>query len=455
MFKAHNVIWDESVYLVMGKYLLSFGKIGFWEIIRPGGLPLLLGLIWKTGLNYIFFSELLSLLFSLGNIFVVYLIGKTILNKRLGFIASFIFAITSVFFLYSNYILSGIPSTFFLMLGIYIYLKKKNFWLSGVLCGVGALFRFPQALIMLPMIFIMYNKALKKSYKFILGFIVVHIPFFIFNYVIYRNETSKIYHALFRPWILAFTHQFNPAESIATSTLGLYLYNIFYYLIQLFRENTLFLFIIPGLIFIFRKKLYRKEGFCLILLIFIIYIVYFTIISNKQTRFLLVFLPYASIIAAYGFYHSFLFTKKDRIRIAIVLFVIISLIGVVSRDLNYYDWRLKDELPIVNDYYKFFEGHQITGVILTTDPVPAVYTDAQFVPIYFSPDVGHTIYNSYRDEIYAVIFSPESFYCEESDKLCKSSLKNLSTIIEDDNTLVFSEIYGNRAYYIYLNNDLK
>ena len=164
---------------------------------------------------------------------------------------------------------------------------------------------------------------------------------------------------------------------------------------------------------------------------------------------LLVFLPYASLITAYGFYYSFLHSKKDRIRILIVLFVVISLVGVTARDFNYYNWRLKEELPLVDDYYKFFIDKEIKGPILTTDPVPAVYIDAKFIPFYFSIDQGYRIYNLNKNNAFATIFSPESFYC--ADEECKTKLINLSQTIEKNNKLIFSEIYQERAYYIYLN----
>lgn len=460
LLKTHNVIWDEAVYMGMGKYLFSFGDIGFWEIVRPIGLPLILGAVWKLGLDYILFSEFIAILFSIGNIILTYLIGKKIVNEKLGFIAAFILAITSVFFLYTNYILTGIPSTFFVLFGVYIYLKKHNLFLAGILCGIGALFRFPQALILISFILVFFillliNKNiksfLKKSFLLTSGFLLIHVPFLVFNYVMYGKETSKLWHALFRPWILGAWAQFNPAESVISSTLGSYLYNIFYYVIHLFKENTLLIFIIPGLIFIFRRKLYKKEGFNFIIVAFFIYFLYFTSILNKQPRFLIVFLPYAALIAAYGFYYFFLHTKKDRIRILIVIFVIISLVGVISRDLSYYDWRFKEELPMVRDYYKFFVDEEIKGPILTTDPVPVAYVNAKFIPFYFSVDLGYNLYMSNKDSAFATIFSPESFYCVEEDEECRKKLKELFNSIEDDNELIFSEIYGDRAYYIYLN----
>ncbi len=460
--KVHTIIWDEAVYLGLGKYLYSFGKLGFWEIIRPIGLPLILGAYWKLGLDYIFFSELTIILFSTAAIILTYLIGKKLFNKRVGIIAAFLLALTSVFFLYTNYILTGIPSASFILLGVYIYLVKANKFLSGLFCGIGALFRFPNMVVLsavgLTLLVIAIKQSnlwepAKKGAIFFLGFLAAHIPYFIFNFFIYNRETSKIYHAVFRPWILAFSHQYNPAESIAATNFGLFLYNIFYYLIQLLKENTLLIFLIPGLAYIFRKKLHENEGILLILSTFFVYLIYFTYISNKQTRFMLVFLPYACLIAAFGFYRLFTISKKDRIKVLLVIFVIISIIGVGSRNINYYDWRLKEELPISRDYYKFFADRTVEGPILTTDPVPVAYVDAKFIPFYFSVDLGKQIYEENINSSFAIIYSPESFYCEDEE--CEDRLHQFSKKIREENRIIFSDIYGERAYYIYLNTDFK
>ena len=42
-----NVLWDSSVYIGMGKYIFSLGKIGLWESSRAVVWSLLLGLLWK------------------------------------------------------------------------------------------------------------------------------------------------------------------------------------------------------------------------------------------------------------------------------------------------------------------------------------------------------------------------------------------------------------------------
>lgn len=462
--KAHHVIWDEAVYMGMGKYLYSLGRLGFFEIIRPIGLPLVLGLIWKLGLNYVFFSEVVMVLFATGTILLVYLIGKQMMDSRVGLIAAFLLSISSIFFLYSNYILTGIPSTFFILLGIYVYIRKQNLILSGVFCGAGALFRFPQGLVLVSFVisfFVLYFKDKRKiffknSLLFVFGFLLIHIPFFIFNYFIYRKETSKIYHALFRPWILGFWHQSNPAESLFVSGFRSFLEYVFYYVTQIFIQNMIiFVFLLAGLFYIFKNKLYKQEKFSIILMSFFVFLAYFTYISNKQERFLIALLPYASLIAAYGFYYSFVHSKKDRIRVGIVIFVLIYLSLIIPKDLKYFNWRVKEEQPIVTDYYRYFVNNEVGGFILTTDPVPVVYVDAQFIPFYFSVDLANRIYDSYHDDSFSVIFSPESFWCAEGDEICKKELKDLFSRIEEENKLVFSEIYGARAYHIYVNKEFR
>ena len=110
------VWWDETVYIGIGKYIYSFGIDGFFEAFRPPILPLILGAIWKIGLNPIVFGRILSVLFFAGVLTLTYEIGKKFENKFVGFYAALLFAITPFVYTYSKLILSGIPSAFFVIL---------------------------------------------------------------------------------------------------------------------------------------------------------------------------------------------------------------------------------------------------------------------------------------------------------------------------------------------------
>ena len=98
ILKYHFVLWDEAVYIGIGKYLFSSGQVGLWEEIRPLGIPLLFGGAWKLGLNPVIAGRVIELLFSIGTISLVYLISKEIFNKKIASINIVIYVITPLFF---------------------------------------------------------------------------------------------------------------------------------------------------------------------------------------------------------------------------------------------------------------------------------------------------------------------------------------------------------------------
>lgn len=449
LLRFHEVIWDEAVYLSIGKYIYSLGKVGLWEIIRPIGLPLILGAIWKSKLPYIPSSELTILMFSCGNIVISYLISKRIFSEKVGFYTTIFLAITPIYFLYSSYILTGIPSTFFVLLSLYLFIRDKYF-LSGLFSGIASLIRFPQGLMICVLFLaVTLNFFFKKiSYKkisyilliLIISFIIPYIPYFIFNYFMYEKETSYLYHALFRPWIMASWHQYNPAEILE---LNIFQY-IFYYPTAIFKENPILILAVIGVIQFVRKNLYRKLKFNVIFIFLILYLAYFTYIPNKQLRFIVTFLPAISIFSSYGFIEILKRIKDKRILFILYLILILFLFKIFIKDINYFSWRYKHEPPIVTEYYKYFSDKMVNK-ILTADPVPAAYVDKKFIPIYFSLEAAKKIYNKNRDAE-AVIFSPNSYYCV--DEKCKSEVTELFNTIKTDFEVVFSKDYNNRKYYI-------
>ena len=89
LFKFHELIWDESVYLAAGKYLYSSGTVGLWEMVRPPILPIFTGLFWKMGINSVLASELLSLLFSSALIYVNYILSREFFDRKYSLLSSF------------------------------------------------------------------------------------------------------------------------------------------------------------------------------------------------------------------------------------------------------------------------------------------------------------------------------------------------------------------------------
>jgi hypothetical protein len=271
--RNHFTLWDESVYIGMGKYLYSSGSIGLWESIRPISLPLINGAFWRVGLNPIFFGELTSIIFSAGVLFMTYLIGRDIFNKNTGILAALFLMTSTTFFWHSGLIMTEIPSVFFILLALKFYYNKRYF-LSGISLGFSMMFKFTgglafaafgTALILVSAFLssslrisfnlkdIMKNfssnpKILYGPIRYFTGFLIVILTFALFNYNMYKDYVSNTINSMFLPFLTGSMHQNNVFESLSTDTFAGKINNIFYYIITIFNNNIFLLLFIPGII---------------------------------------------------------------------------------------------------------------------------------------------------------------------------------------------------------------
>lgn len=482
--RYHMPIWDEAVYIGMGKYIYTAGSSGLWEMIRPYGLPIIIGAFWSLGLDPIYSSQLIAIIFSCATTFMTYLIAKELFDKSTAILSAFLLMITPVFFLYSIYALTEIPSTFFVLLAVYFYLKGRYLY-SGLSTGLAMLFRFPQGLILVPIgiaiiIDWIYERrqvedrkkkkyihigTMKKIAVYAMGFSIVILPFLTINYVVYNEYTSKATDAIFRPLILAAPHQGNIFESVGGSTTWEKAYNILYYIIMMLKNNILFILSIAGAILIFTRY---KERTRIISLTFFTYLAYYSYIINKQERFMITFLPIICILTAY-----FLFYMINRIlpkkpssiknyrtlnniitKSAIVSLIIISLIltslNPIKTNIEYYYWLHKnDQKPaIIDEYYSLINMLNITGAILISEPVIAAYTNNKLIE-YTYYDKKILIANEWEadEDIAAVTYTYNTIPCLEEDETCKDlreSLLNYFTSTYD--TYYKGNFYGQDTY---------
>ena len=145
VFESPLVSWDEAVYIGMGKDIYSAGESGLYESFRPVMLPLLVGQFWKLGLDPIFFGRLLVLALSLGSLFIFYRICNYYINDRESLLATLLLGTTSIYFISSTKILTGIVAVFFILLAYYYHLKENNN-LFGLFMGFAFVTRYPAAL---------------------------------------------------------------------------------------------------------------------------------------------------------------------------------------------------------------------------------------------------------------------------------------------------------------------
>lgn len=430
LFFFHPVVWDEAVYIGMGKAIYSLGSIGLWEDIRPIGLPLITGLFWKLGLNYIFLSELTIILFSAANLVLVYCLALKFFGRSQAIIATFFIAITPVYFFHSSKILTGVPSLFFVLLALFTFSNNKIL-ISGVLTGIAVLFRFPNILLLLVFlsVLIFHQKSLKNSFKFFLGFLLPLTPYFSLNFYIY---SSFLY-----PFLRAVPHQNNVVHAVSGNNV--FLSNLFYYFIELFVQNPLLSFSIIALIVNFKLK--QKNN--LLFYYFFFYLTYFTLIINKQVRFSIIFLPAFALFAAEGFIKSYKFIRYRTFFLIICALLLIIPLNINLERLNY---RPPVEVEPFSQFHKFFSDKPGVSV-LTSNPVLVAFSDVKVFQFYEDIKTAEKLYDSQKELADYVVFTEDFWPCQ--DKRCENTKKSIIDKIILENNLIFQKKYKDYNYYIF------
>ena len=476
LLRYHLPIWDEAVYLGMGKYIYSLGHSGLWEMLRPVGLPLVIGWTWKIGLPYIFASEIIAVLFGVGSILLCYLIGKKLFNGKVAVLAAALLATSPWFYLYSSYILTEVPSVFFVLASIYFFTSKRHY-LCGASVALAMLFKFPNGLLLIALAAASVASQLFKNLHFslkigsffqltkvIASFITITLPFLVLNYLFYRPYTSNPFDAIFRPYILASWHQSNPAKAIASP-----LANYLFYLFQAINQHIVFIIAVAAVFLFFNRKWFKDSGKTLLAAYLVIYGLYFTYIPNKDERFLILFLPAICVFAAAVFFEAVTYFRlrlsppKAKFALtAVTLLLILSFSFALYKDLHFYTWRPASEPAVVSELYKSISKLGINGAVLTSEPVFAAFNDNRFFPYYFTSYQGMPAELKALNEwelnepFEAVIFSQPTLFCPSGDSECQAARSNMYGFLQSHYKQVFNGAYYSSqiSYFIFVNESL-
>ena len=439
LHKYHEPIWDEAVFMGMGKYIYSGGELGLWEAIRPLGLPLILGLFWIIGIDYITASGFIIFFFAGGSLVLTYLLAKDLFNKRVAIIAIVLTYITPFFFLFSNRVLTGIPAMFFCLAAVYSFTKKR-LALSALFCFLAFFFRYPAGIILIAigiLIFITYYyenstrkiiKNLKKNPRPILEFCLT----FLFLFLIFLSMNKLFYGSFFQPLIEASAHQ----STYIGNVYGLDYF--IYYPIALITANALFLaaFYIPA----------RSKKILIILVPFLLFFFYFQLIPHKTERFLIPLLPFLSILAAVGITRAWKKLRKPIFRIILIMAILLSATFSIIGCINSLKAFPDEEPDYVSSYYMFFDNIDFEGVILTSDPVPAAYTDQKYIHFYSNPEDGLKRLKTIEAD--AFIYHPGAFPWNDTKSLKK--LEIMKEFIREKSYLALNETIRGETREIYI-----
>lgn len=418
LFLDKNLWWDAAVYLAMGKYIVSFGQLGFWEPIRPLLWPFLLSYAYIININPVLWGNIWSTIFSLGCIYLTYCIAKKLFNKHTALLASILLSFSWTFFFFSARLYTEIPAVFFALCAYYFFLKEKHFE-TGIFTGLAFLTKFPEGIILIVFLFFSI-KSIKKLFWILLGCTLITLPYFAFNYFAYGSPIN----------ILIFAQEF-------LKYAGIWIFEKpwYWYPLAIIKENFLFLFVIPGILFALYKKKYSLLALAMIPLL------YFSHMPHKELRFAILFLPFLAILAAYGYQKIFKETSSF-IMIVLLLFIVSAYV----------------EVPDTNPYFTYFQGKDIQGEVLVAHPLSGYYVQGNVSLLYYP------WFNSSRAEYWLIYIqenSPEyisldtcegGFLCPPNDTSCPEKQQALREYINSTYSLEWQRINPYCEYSIYKKN---
>ncbi len=444
LISSNDVWWDSAVYIGMGKNLFSHGQSGLWEPIRPLALPIILGFFWKLGLNPLIAGEIFILMVSVGVIILTYILSKKLFDKNTAIAASILISFSTLMLKISHQILVEILAVFFLLLGFYFYLEKKNF-VSGVLFGLGFLTKFPAALFLavifaVDTFYLFFNKEklliyFKKFLYITLGFVLICIPYFLFNYLSYHDILFPL----------------KSAQYVISNVVGcnvLYKQPFYYYIPLIIKDNFLFLFSIIGITFVFFNK--SKINKIQVSFYAALSLIYFSSLGCKTERYPILVLPFIAMVSGYGIIKIFSRLNKKYVKIALIFVFLISL----SLALNY---ALKNAHQKLNntEFYSYISDKKINGEVLTTNPFITMHTDAAlnliYYPLYNSSRIDYYIsyVNKNKFNISYIFVDTEDIPCHPKDLECPKKTAQFINLLKNNFNITYYRKTNDNEQFIF------
>jgi len=345
--------WDETVYMNLGSdlshnpFFYSLEKSGWNDFIsipepvyewpnigfRAPLLPYLLSIFYS--LNLIFLIPFLIPFFATLSVFLVYILGKNMFNKKIGFYGATLFSLVPINILSSEKIWTDSLVVFFLLLTFISFWKgyekndNKHKVFFGIFLALSLMTRYTT--LWITPVFLLYFLIRDKSLKFmldkylwraILSFFVVLIPWFIYGCVFYQNPIG------------GFIHGFKAAAYWG----GVQSWSFFI-------DNSWLIFSIIGwlflfsIIYIFYKKEFLRRDIYLLLLWSLFFSSIVMAMPHKEERFITPIIPAICLISAFFVYQL----KKYKN----IFFIMICLTLLYSSYLLY-KANVKESLNTVN-----------------------------------------------------------------------------------------------------------
>jgi 4-amino-4-deoxy-L-arabinose transferase len=351
--------WDEKYHALVAKNMIQhplkptlFDKPVFpynykiWVSnhvwLEKGPVPLLAisASIKLFGTNE-FAVRLPSILISLLSVYLTFLIGSLLFNKKIGLLAAFLHSINGLLIeLASGRVSSDHVETFFIFfveLGIFLsvlyVVKNRNSYLSvliGIVAGLAVLCKWFPALIIFPIWIaatVLYGNISVR--KFILHFAIaifaclaILIPFFIYSHNSFPEEFA---------WVLK-KYLFALSDIVENHSEPFYYYFI---KIGVIFGELVYIPIILGIIRVIKNK--SEWQLATLILWAIIPIIIFSFAETKRFTYLLISAPAFFLLISYYFFY----TLKNLHRVKLSWLAYIFLVLLIGLPIRYCIERVK------------------------------------------------------------------------------------------------------------------
>ncbi len=335
-----------------GQYIIENGG-GYINGAKPGHIALEVVSFFVFGVHD-YSAMILSAISGIFSVYLVFLIINRLLGRIPGYIAALLLAISPYHVILSRSALTVSTSTFFILLGVYLYLrsidiienrKRSNIFLlfAGLSFGYGYschynLFWAICAILIIETLYLLYfarktifaMREFKRILILITG-ILIPILFWQGVFLLARSFLSSSHEKfLLRTYFEQIQYQFLSAGGVSFN-----FHQLFYYFRFLLENEGIlkFLLFLTGCIYLFIRV---KENIAYLILLgfsslpLIMYSLYF----YKSPNTIMVVIPFFTMVATFGFYFLFNLKLIKNIRFAKFLPVIIIILTIFSNILS-------------------------------------------------------------------------------------------------------------------------
>ncbi len=446
--------WDEVGHL---NRALELQNGLYNNFVRDSFYPPLFSVFTKVSFDLfgasLFSARLVSAVFSILTLWVVFELAYTMYGKKAALLSAFLLAVMPGYFWLSRLALLEIMLVFFFMLSLFLFfrwLKTRKNWLivlSGFALGFGFLTKYQVIAVVPVMVVVMLvlgwgqlKRLFSRFMLLVVAAVAVIVPWLV---IVYNVLASYV----FSQWVYAL-QMGNPERSLYSlrfPTPIFYLVEMTWPYVDVHPISLLFYIVgLAGLgLFVWRRK--REDKFVLVW--FLCVFVFFTVISNREWRYVLTLFPAlaisASVLILFVFdklhgtwINNVRVSRKKTAKVAATLLIVfLSVALAYSVNDIYYNVRqtdIKIEIEKATDYALARDASNQSIMLLC----PFNYFSQDMVSFYLTSK-GNSQIKTYQYPTRAVDTYTPVFNITEFIDLCR----------QDNVKYVFTYEYGGTVPY--------